>query len=161
MRESALQASACPDSYFSRFYFAFPFVCPSSLPLVERNVHGMGPQSTELVAGMYNGVYCAGEALGPLIGGVLVGCMSFSWATTIIAGTLWLYVGVVAVVALRMRGHCSGAWLSSRLAGRGTPAEVAAAARKEEDTRWVPLLDGGTGGASGSRGPNADEASLE
>ena len=89
----------------------------------------MGPQSTELVAGMYNGVYCAGEALGPLIGGVLVSFMSFAWATTIIAGTLWLYVAVVAVVALRMRGHCSGGWLSSRLAG--TPAGIAATARNE------------------------------
>lgn len=109
----------------------------------------MGPQSTELVAGLYNGVFCAGEALGPLIGGVLVSLMNFSWATTIIAGSLWLYVLVLAIVALRMKGKLDvGAWLGGRMAG--TPAGVAAAARKEDDSRWVPLLPDGGGAASGS-----------
>lgn len=119
---------------------------------MEKNVHGLGPQSTELVAGLYNGVFCAGEALGPLIGGVLVSLMNFAWATTIIAGSLWLYVLVLAVVALRMKGYLSREWLSGRLAG--TPAGVAAAARKaEEDARWVPLLpDGGAGGSSSAAG---------
>lgn len=120
---------------------------------MERNVHGLGPQSTELVAGLYNGVFCAGEALGPLIGGVLVSLMNFAWATTIIAGSLFLYVVVLAVVAVRMTGRLPGSeWLSARLAG--TPAGVAAAARKAEEdggSRLMPLLPDGDG-ASGSRG---------
>ena len=35
---------------------------------VEKGIKGLGPQGTEIIAGMYNGVYCMGESLGPLVG---------------------------------------------------------------------------------------------
>ena len=47
---------------------AFAFV--PSLPDMQKSVEEMGPEATNAIAGYFNGVYCLGEAAGPILAGL-------------------------------------------------------------------------------------------
>lgn len=113
------------------------------LPDMERNVKGLGPQSTEMIASLYNGVYCVGEAMGPLVGGVLMGLMPdhFAWATTVVACILLTYISGVAA-----------AWAMQQ---RRSSASAAARAVGTSD-RAVPLLPPGGLLLDGEEGSGSD-----
>ncbi len=67
------------------------------MPLMEREAAAhAGAGAAETVAALFNGVYCAGEALGPLVGAALVGALGFGWAATVVALLLAAYVATAA-----------------------------------------------------------------
>merc|ERR1712232_64725 len=47
---------------------AFAFV--PALPDMQRSVLHLGPEATNAMAGFFNGMYCLGEATGPLLAGL-------------------------------------------------------------------------------------------
>jgi MFS family permease len=86
----------------------------------------------ETVAALYNGVYCAGEAAGPLVGALLRSALAgpkcdkergFRWGTTVVAAMLFMYGG--AFVAHSARQH---PWLQACIPRRWLGAAAAGAA---------------------------------
>lgn len=68
---------------------AFAFV--PSLPDMQKSVEEMGPEATNAIAGYFNGVYCLGEAAGPILAG-LKQFMPFPYVCTVIAAVHAGYV---------------------------------------------------------------------
>ena len=87
---------------------------------------GDSPASGETVAALYNGIYCAGEALGPLAGAAMTGLIGFKWASTLVAGILMSYCLALAGVEVHKRGALPGAGA----AASAWRAATAAAARR-------------------------------
>ena len=93
------------------------------LPLMEREAAaaaaeaGSGGSGAEAAAALFNAVYCAGEAAGPLVGAALVGGMGFRWATTAVAALLALYLAAVvsASPARRRAARAAVSHAASRL----------------------------------------------
>jgi len=99
------------------------------MPAMEAAVlarFGDSPACGETVAALYNGIYCAGEALGPLAGAAMTGAMGFKWASTTIAGILFAYCLCLVAVELYKRRAGPG----SMTASLGWRAAAAAAARR-------------------------------
>jgi MFS family permease len=87
---------------------------------------GDSPASGETVAALYNGIYCAGEALGPLAGAAMTGLMGFKWASTLVAAILMSYCLALAGVEVHKRGALPGAGAATS----AWRAATAAAARR-------------------------------
>ena len=66
----------------------------------------------ETVASLYNGVYCAGEAAGPLVGSLLTSLIGFKWGTTVVAALLFIY-GIV-FTAFTAQQHPWVQWMVPR-----------------------------------------------
>lgn len=77
----------------------------------------------ETVAALYNGVYCAGEAAGPLAGSLLTRALGFRWGTTVVAAMLFAYGG--AFLAHSAQSH---PWLQACMPRRWRGAAAAGGA---------------------------------
>ena len=68
------------------------------LPYMERQAAAAcgGASGAEGAAALFNAVYCAGEAAGPLVGAALAGGLGFRGATSAVAALLALYLGAAA-----------------------------------------------------------------
>jgi MFS family permease len=125
------------------------------LPLMEReaaqataasahsaqSAHAGG--GAESVAALFNGVYCAGEAAGPLVGSALVGALGFRWAATAVGGLLAAYAGAAALSG--GGAGCGGV--------RGAAEDVVARLRVRRAARAE--------GAHGAAAPLLDDVSEE
>ena len=68
---------------------AFAFV--PALPDMQRSVHHLGPEAINAIAGYFNGMYCLGEALGPLLAG-LKDVLPFNYVLCVLYGIHGLYL---------------------------------------------------------------------
>ena len=99
---------------------AFAFV--PALPDMQKSVDRFGPRASEAIAGYFNGIYQMGEAIGPLVAG-LVQVLPFHTVCSIVAGAHLAYVGVV-LFWRNTRRLCQTAIRDSRkgsLSARQTP----------------------------------------
>ena len=125
---------------------------------------GDSPASGETVAALYNGIYCAGEALGPLAGAAMTGLMGFKWASTLVAAILMSYCLALAGVEVHKRGALPGAgaaasaWRAATAAAARRTASGAGGWRRvfsprrgggdadgEASLLWEPLIDEAVG----------------
>jgi len=87
------------------FAAALAFIpCMPAMEAAATARFGDGPASGETVAALYNGVYCGGEALGPLLGSSLVGALGFRWASTLVGGVLIGYLAALGALAVHRKG---------------------------------------------------------
>lgn len=104
------------------------------LPYMERQAAAAcgGASGAEGAAALFNAVYCAGEAAGPLVGAALAGGLGFRGATSAVAALLALYLAAAAG-ATPARRHALWASLqagASRVRAGARQAREALAARR-------------------------------
>jgi MFS family permease len=110
------------------------------MPAMEAAVlarFGDSPACGETVAALYNGIYCAGEALGPLAGAAMTGAMGFKWASTAIAGILFAYCLCLVAVELYKRRAGPGSSMTASLGWRAAAAAAARSTRHASSEGWA------------------------